>query len=552
MSYQTLYRHNSIFLFMILVSLSIAAPGILIPDTSRIYTPILYILLLIVVAILLTFHVRSDTINNLSHLLISYRNVSGSYYLSLLMISCLLWSIFIFLPTWGIGKSTAIQLSYIVLTISVLLYLYFGGRRIQIRIDRTIASLAVALLIMLSLSLVYPVIYEARGKGWDDILAYLGKSQQELTFLERSYQLNTDTPGWIAIAASFPHHYYIDRLRINRPLYPATISTFCRTFGILKSYPKANTATCSNHSVFATGIFVNTLLTIITLVLWIHLLRKYIKNETVVFLSGLSMVTSAHILWSLPQPTTNLTGVSIVVMTVWILEKILRSRHLPFTTLLTYSLLYGILMLAKSNYSVLFIFLPIVFLFRLNIVGIKIFIFIVLHFIPLLLWVAVLGQFGLTYYNHEVATYGQGTWILEDFIFRDRRQMYHDVVDFLGVFASRGIFSFGPLALILLAFSLVKPSIAVGHRWVVMATVVGVATFLFLIRRAPPFLIFDAFFSVLPAVAAGLWEMIEWLQRRMTQTLRYKTGMIAAVVVILANNLIVILASDPRFNLGGP
>ena len=550
MTYQALYRHNSIFLFMILVSLSIAAPGVLIIDAYRIYTHILYPSLLLGVAILLLIHARSDLINRSSHLLMSYRNASGPYHLSFLLLSCLLWSIFIFLPTWPVGRSSAIQLGYLVLTVSVLLYLYLGGRRIYIRVDRTITSLAIALLIMLSISLVYPVTYEARGKNWDDTLAYLGKSQQELTYLEHFYQLNTDIPGWIAVAASFPHHYYTANARINRPLYPAIISAFCRTIGILKNYPGENNPTCSHNTVFYSGIFVNTVLVLVTLVLWVNLLRKYMQDESIVFLSGLAMVTSAHTLWSLPQPSTNIIGLFIVVFTAWVFEKILRLQHFPFATLLTYSLVYGILMLAKSNYSVLFIFLLIVLRYRRNLVNIVI--FMVLHFIPLLFWMAVLDRFGLAYYNHEIATYGQGTWIFEDFIYRDRRQMYHDVVDFLGFFTSRMIFSFGPLALGLLAFSLVKPSIAAGHRWVVMATVVGVATFLFLIRRAPPFLVFDAFFSVLPAVAAGLRELTEWLQQRTAQMLRHETGMIAAVIVVLVNNLIVILASDPQFNLGWP
>lgn len=550
MDSKILDRHNYIFLFMILISLTIAAPEFLLTDTPVIHIQILYLLLLLGPVILLAIHARSDIVKRASYFLILYRNRSYSYRLFLLMLSCLLWSIFILLPIWHIGKSSATQLGYIALSISVLTYLYLGGRRIHVKMDRTIMLLIASLLVMIPFSLFYPVMYEARGKNWDDTLASLGKSQQELTYLERFYQLNTDIPAWIAIAASFPYHYYTDKVRINRPVYPAILSTFCRVAEGLKHYPKGSTQNCGKQTVFVMGFLVNTFLTILTIILWVKLLRWYIANEAVIFLGGLAMVTSAHILWSLPQPSTKLIGLSIVVITAWIFAKILQSPHLPFTLLIIYSLTYGILMLAKSNYSILMIFLLIGVFFRHK--WVSILLFIVLHFIPLLAWVAVLEKFGLAYYNHEVATYGQGIWIFEDFIYRDRRQMYHDVVGHLGVFASSGIFSFGPLTLILLAFAVVKPSIAAGHRWVVVATVAGVATFTFLIRRAPPFLVFDGFFAVLPAVAVGLWELTELLQRRMTQILRYKTGMIAAVIVILVNNLIVILASDPQFNLGGP
>ena len=546
MDSKRLSQHNSIFLFVILLSLSTAAPGIFLSQ-NILPMRILYLVFLLGSTILLLLHIHSDIVNRASYFIVQYRNNTDSYHLLLLMISCLLWSIFIILPTWPAGKSSAIQLSVFMLILSTLAYLHFAGRRLQMQIDRTIIFLISILLIMLLFSLIYPVIYEARGKSWENALDSLGKSRQQLTYLETFYQLNTDITGWIDIASFFTHHYYTEKSRVNRPIYPAIISTFCRVADGFKRYPKQISQTCGEYTVFIVGILVNTSLTIVALMFWVNLLRGYIANDSVIFLSGLAMVTSPHILWSLPQTSTNIIGLCIVVFTVWIFARILQTQHLSFTSLLTYSLIYGILMLTKSNYSTLLVFLLVVLFYRHRWMSVSL--FLILHFIPLLTWIAILQQAGLEYYNHEVAVYRQGVWVFEEFIYFRPQQMYHYVVSFLEGFVASSIFAFGLLVLTLLAYSLLKPSIAAGHRWIVMATVVGVAMFTFLLRRSPPFLVFDSYFSVLPAAAVGLWELIEQLQRRMIPMQRHNAGMIVAVIVVLLNNFVAILASNPQFNL---
>lgn len=123
MDSKRLSQHNSIFLFVILLSLSTAAPGIFLSQ-NILPMRILYLVFLLGSTILLLLHIHSDIVNRASYFIVQYRNNTDSYHLLLLMISCLLWSIFIILPTWPAGKSSAIQLSVFMLILSTLAYLH--------------------------------------------------------------------------------------------------------------------------------------------------------------------------------------------------------------------------------------------------------------------------------------------------------------------------------------------------------------------------------------------------------------------------------------------
>lgn len=213
------------------------------------------------------------------------------------------------------------------------------------------------------------------------------------------WQYSVDTGLEVMTAAYFPAYFHKYNIRVSRPVYPAVVKTLGEVIGLL-AWPVA-----SLSPVMKAGLgFVawNALFALVSAWCAFRIFARFLTVPYALFGVALMLfhwetVTGAAMFHS--TAAEYFTPVLIAYLALELGDRFSYQRTVLF------SVLIGIMMLAKTNYAAYLAALAVAVLYlRLVPAAVS----FVVHLIPLGLWLLFLRSQGLAYYNHEVEYYGQG------------------------------------------------------------------------------------------------------------------------------------------------
>lgn len=220
--------------------------------------------------------------------------------------------------------------------------------------------------------------------------------------LIKNYRMNLDGGGYLLVAHDFPQHYLKGNYTLlTRPLYPILVNWLAKPLHLISH---------SYSMTFAAGILINFLLFFLTVYFFYFLVEKLI-SQRVAFLSSVLLIFSPMARVWLIQPETNIFGIFLVMVSLYLLYNYLREPS--FRKLIIFSLGTGFLLLGKKIFAITIFFLLLAFIFKRYKEGI---IFFLVHLIPLVflaLWINRI--WGLPFYVDEVSQFGMGVWLLNIF-----------------------------------------------------------------------------------------------------------------------------------------
>jgi hypothetical protein len=221
------------------------------------------------------------------------------------------------------------------------------------------------------------------------------------------WQYNRAAGVEILSAAYFPETFRTYTDRINRPVYPFAVWAIGNTIGFVAS-PVVELGPLERAGA---GYVVLKLLVFFSGG-WVmyRILRRWIAPEPALFAVLLMLFHANSIEYIGTFQTTELQVITPIFVIGMFLAVVDRRGNLWLVALASFAL--GVLMLAKQNYAVyLAIILFALWKRRLLEVAVS----IVVHLIPLGLYLLFLRAVDIPYVNHEAVTYDQGVWMVELF-----------------------------------------------------------------------------------------------------------------------------------------
>lgn len=216
------------------------------------------------------------------------------------------------------------------------------------------------------------------------------------------YRMICDSTSFLFLAKGWPNTYQQRNIYIDHPLY--------NFFAFLILKPLSFFVTNINYPViFAVFIFINLLLTIVSVILF-YLLVSETFAPSIAFLSGIFLVFSPFTHSMINQPTSaSMMEIFVVAASLWLLWRYIKAPSIG--KLICYSLVFGVLLLGKQIFALSFFSLFLALYFKRFKEGL---IFLALQFVPTFLWYLYVA-FGLNlpYYLVNVSSLDQGTWFLK-------------------------------------------------------------------------------------------------------------------------------------------
>lgn len=228
------------------------------------------------------------------------------------------------------------------------------------------------------------------------------------------WQYNKAAGVEILSAAYFPEAFRTYTDRINRPTYPLAVYLLGRAIGVLAS-PVVDLSPLERAG--AGYIILKLVVFYLGAVATFRVLERWIDPYAALFGTLLMLFHAHSIEYAATFQTTELQ-VFTPVFVIWMVlrfvdrEEAPESRRRYYLRIVLWSIVVGVLMLAKQNYAVyLAVLLFAAYKRRWLDAGIS----ATAHLIPLLFYLVFLRIVEIPYVNHEAAGYGQGVWMVDLF-----------------------------------------------------------------------------------------------------------------------------------------
>lgn len=259
------------------------------------------------------------------------------------------------------------------------------------------------------------------------------------------WQYNFDSHPEFYSAAFFPSYFKANPTRINRPVYPMIV----HLSGKLSAYISRPFLILTPQACAVIGfIFLKLAIYLIGGILLFELIQKYVGKEAALYSIPLLFFHKISIWYVSEYHTIELQFISPIIV-LYLFSRLSASYSVKKNIL--FSLIVGMLMLAKQNYAVYLAVLGFALLhkrFRETCIS------FCSHLAPLLGWLVFLKLYGLKYYNHEVEVYGQGVWLYREFIhlpivemikaiFQSFREYLIAIIQYYFIWAFLGVFGLG-------------------------------------------------------------------------------------------------------------
>jgi hypothetical protein len=219
------------------------------------------------------------------------------------------------------------------------------------------------------------------------------------------WQYNLDAGVEILTAAYFPKIFEFNTTRIDRPTYPVLANFFGKTASlILKPFIDLNKLESAGIGYLILKILMYSL----SIILIRNILLRYFDEKTT-FLAIFFLYSSYHSIFYFTAFHTSelqfITPIFILSFFIYLINKYSITKNILF------SILIGILMLAKPNYAV-YLSIIIFLLYKKKLIEVLISIFA--HLIPIFLYLLFIEYSNYNFAMTGVTDYDQGTWLYND------------------------------------------------------------------------------------------------------------------------------------------
>ena len=219
------------------------------------------------------------------------------------------------------------------------------------------------------------------------------------------WQYNLDAGIEILTAAYFPKIFKKDNLRIDRPTYPALVNFFGKTTGlILKPFVNLNKLERAGIGYIILKILIYSS----SIILARKILLNYFDEKTTFLAIFFTYANSHSIFYFTAFHTTELqfiTPIFILFMFIYLIKNYSIIKNILF------SIIVGILMLAKPNYATyLAVIIFLLYKKEWSIILISIF----AHLIPIFLYISLMKYLDYNFQLKTATEFDQGSWLYED------------------------------------------------------------------------------------------------------------------------------------------
>ncbi|MFC2166402.1 hypothetical protein ACFLQZ_00375 [Acidobacteriota bacterium] len=322
------------------------------------------------------------------------------------------------------------------------------------------------------------------------------------------WQYNYDSKFEFASAAQFPEYYKAVPIRINRPIYSLCVFLLSKPVEwILSPFLTPERARLGS-TVIGFIIFKFIIFLIGSLIMY-RLLSEFIGPNASLFAVCLMLFHTNTIMAMATYHSSEFQIFSAIFIAAMFLNI---SKDYSLKKNIIFSLIVGILMLTKQNYAAyLAVILCSLWYKKWREVSLS----IVIHLIPLGIWLLCLKLMGLSYYNHEAVVYKQGVWLFQEFIHYSIPHMLKMAFHFMKetVVCLVKFYSFW-LFVSLIAIPLALKRIK--HSYLFFGAALFFTTYLqiFAAHRIRPYIISELSIFVYGLVSLGLFQLLKTLKPR--------------------------------------
>lgn len=422
--------------------------------------------------------------------------------------------------------------------------------RWKIPLDRFQKALIVITTIVFLLSvLIFPFLIERQSESWVVRTNRQDDPERELNLFEHYYQFNLDISHWINLTRQFPGYYREHPTRINRPIYPALGSILPRLITVITKLPDVKAGLAEPASLritFLSLLLVNYISLLGCVLLFYAWLGNYF-SQPVSMLAVLMLLLSHQVFIDALQPADHIIAYFIIIATIYLFDIILLAPENPTWKQITgVSMLLGIFMLTKMHYDVLiFGWLSALVHRRWKVL----FGTLILHLVPLIIWIIILRIFGMTYYNHEMAQYDQAVWFIQMVQDGQLLNIYPLITSHISGMLQSFIPEYSLVILLLVMWSSYSNTSEVPKNFQsnALLLITSVVIFSVGVNYYTDKFLKDMFPAVLPLASAGLFD----LTRKLAEWFRLGNTTTVQLVFILFVLLINLLLSWGYMYYGG-
>lgn len=216
------------------------------------------------------------------------------------------------------------------------------------------------------------------------------------------YHIICDATSFLFLAKNFPYTYQERNIYIDHPLYNFLAFIILKPAGLFLN-------TSSYATIFGVFILVNVSLMLAAAILFFLFLLDFISAKNA-FLSALFFIVSPFSHSLISQTTSSgMIEIFVVAASLWLLNYY--RKNPSRNSLITCSLIFGVLLLGKQIFAISFFVLFLSWYFKRLKEGT---VFLFLQFIPTAIWFLYV-RYGLhlPYNMVNVTYYDQGTWFLK-------------------------------------------------------------------------------------------------------------------------------------------
>lgn len=344
--------------------------------------------------------------------------------------------------------------------------------------------------------------------------------------------LAPDSIDYVKYTQAFPDSWRHMFPIIHRPTFFMLTSQVCHLVDVPLYGYTAPYRGCSNYDTAVVAIWItNFFLGLCSLLIIYELLLNFTGDARVSWLATMFAVISPFHIWTLALPSTDYVEFFIACLSLWLTYNLFRDRNIPPNKIVTYGLMFGLLLLIKMN-ATIYIFAVVMILFtrRWRLVWV----WTVFPFGLLFIYTQLIPLWGIPYMTLE--TLGQWStvrWLWLEWIYMTPQVMWRNAIIWFSHTAYQMAMLYGFLLLIAIFSSFHKST--QSRYWVIMAWLLFLssALFAFVARVSYTSHVLLLMPVVYGMVALGIRQLQDYIHEKQIRWASLLSILIIAVPILL-------------------
>jgi hypothetical protein len=324
-------------------------------------------------------------------------------------------------------------------------------------------------------------------------------------------QFTPDSVEYVRSSQNFPVNWRY-MVVIHRPTFMMMTFQTCLLLDIpLYGYAAPYGGCSSDGTVIAAFWLTNFAVGLLSLLILYELVRIFSENAYVAWLAAMFAALSPFHIWTLAVPTTDYVEIFILHLSLWLTYRLFSERTISVTRIITYGLVFGLLLLIKLDVILYFFAMALIVVFRR---WWLLPIWTVLPFGLNFLYTQFIPKWGVPYSTIELqGRWSPIRWIWLEYIYFTPEKMWRTLAEWGGYTAFQVIVAFGLLlviAVFVLSLDQKTSRTIVPLGWLMYFSS---AAFAFVARLSYTGHILELMPVIYGGVALGIWHAKIWLER---------------------------------------